>query len=309
MTSLATSKAASHAGDDQEASGAPRADCIADSAGGLTFDVTDPGVPGTEDAAHLLLRRRDAESPEDCVRLPLSPSADGRLRAALPSSVELAEGRWNAYAQVAGGEPRRLMPGLNDLRSLVDRAPSGSRGHVAVRIPYATKQGNLSVRSWLRAPHAETGEIGITDTAMTVQGRVYGTAIADTAYVEAVRRAEPDVVHRAEATAEGPEFTFELPYGPLAGRGAGPWDLWLRPAGESGPRVRLARLLDDVPDKKAIFTYPVVPCATADHGTLEAGPYYTLDNDLSVRVRETEAKKGTGGKEGAGEKEEAGEEG
>ncbi|WP_055563834.1 hypothetical protein [Streptomyces atriruber] len=289
MTALATSQA-SHAGDDQEASEAPRADCIADSAGGLTFDVTDPGEPGTEEVAHLLLRRRDADSAEDDVRLPLTPSGDGRLRAALPSSVELAEGRWNAYAQVAGGEPRRLMPGVNDLRSLVDRAPSGSRGHVAVRIPYATKQGNLSVRSWRRAPHAETGEVEITGTAMTVQGRVYGTALTGAAYVEAVRRDEPDLALRGDVTAEGPAFSFALRYGPLAEHGAGPWDLWLRPAGESGPRVRLARLLDDVPDKKAIFTYPVVPCATAEHGTLEAGPYYTLDNDLSVRIREASGK-------------------
>ncbi|MEU5776254.1 hypothetical protein ABZ819_23525 [Streptomyces venezuelae] len=294
MTALATSQAA-HAGDDQEASGAPRADCIADSAGGLTFDVTDPGEPGTEAVAHLVLRRRDADSAEEDVRLPLTSSGDGRLRAALPSSVELAEGRWNAYAQVAGGEPRRLMPGVNDLRSLVDRAPSGSRGHVAVRIPYATKQGNLSVRSWWRAPHAEAGEMEISGAAVTVRGRVYGTVLTDAGYVEAVRRDEPDAVQRAEITTEGPEFSFALSYGPLADRGAGPWDLWLRPAGESGPRVRLARLLDDVPDKKAIFTYPVVPCATAEHGTLEAGPYYTLDNDLSVRVRETNAKEGAGG--------------
>ncbi|NDZ84894.1 hypothetical protein G3I23_04795, partial [Streptomyces sp. SID10115] len=86
MTALATSQAA-HAGDDQEASGAPRADCIADSAGGLTFDVTDTAEPGTEAVAHLVLRLRDADSGEDTestVRLPLTPSGDGRLRAALP---------------------------------------------------------------------------------------------------------------------------------------------------------------------------------------------------------------------------------
>ncbi|MFD4630368.1 hypothetical protein ACFVYR_22330 [Streptomyces sp. NPDC058284] len=283
MTALTASQAASHAGDDGQAPDAPRADCIADSAGGLTFDVTDPGGSGA-DEAHLLLRRRDADSAEDYVRLPLSPSADGRLRAALPSSVELAEGRWNAYAQVAGGELRRLMPGVNDLRSLVDRAPSGSRGHVAVRIPYATKQGNLSVRSWLRAPHAEAGEIEISSTALTVHGRVYGTELSDTAYVEAVRREQPDTVHRADTATKEAEFTVTLPYGPLAGSGSGPWDLWLLPAGEGGPRVRLARILDDVPDKKAIFTYPVVSVATAD-GAVEAGPYYTTDNDLSVLVR------------------------
>ncbi|MGV9880410.1 hypothetical protein [Streptomyces sp. NPDC003006] len=287
MTALATSHAASHPGDGQETSTAPRADCVADSAGGLTFDVTEPGGFEERSAAYLLLRRRDADSAEDYVRLPLSPSADGRLRAALPSSVELAEGRWNAYAQIAGGEPRRLMPGVNDLRSLVDRAPSGSRGHVAVRIPYATKQGNLSVRSWLRAPHAEAGEIEIADASLTVRGRLYGTSLSDGAYVEAVRRAEPDTVHRADVTADGPEFTFGLRHGALADGGPGPWDLWLCPAGEGGPRVRLARILDDVPDKKAIFTYPAVRCETA-YGVVETGPYYTVDNDLSVSVRETE---------------------
>ncbi|QEU95341.1 hypothetical protein [Streptomyces kanamyceticus] len=290
MTASATSQGQAYAGDDQEVATAPRADCIADSAGGLTFDVTDSGEPGMRDAAYLLLRRRESD---DEVRLPLSPSADGRLRAALPSSVELAEGRWNAYAQVAGGEPRRLMPGVNDLRSLVDRAPSGARGHVAVRIPYATKQGNLSVRSWLRAPHAEVGEIQISDADVSVQGRVYGTALTGAAYAEAVRRTEPDLVRRAEVAAEGPGFTFTLGHGPLADSGPGPWDLWLRPEGESGPRIRLARLLDDVPDKKAIFTYPWVRVGTAD-GAVDSGLYYTNDNDLSVRIREASAQ-GAGG--------------
>ncbi|MGW7068390.1 hypothetical protein ACWGII_08735 [Streptomyces sp. NPDC054855] len=288
MTALATSDASSpcDTGADQDVAAAPRADCIADSAGGLTFDVTDPGGEG---AAYLLLRRRDAASADEDVRLPLSPAADGRLRAALPSSVELAEGRWNAYAEVGGATPRRLAPGVNDLRSLVDRAPSGARGHIAVRIPYATKQGNLSVRSWLRAPHAEIGELEIAGAAMTAQGRVYGTALTGAAYAEATRRADPAEAERYELTADGAQFSFGLRCDVLADSGAGPWDLWLRPAGESGPRIRLARLLDDIPDKKQIFTYPAVRLDTVAHGPLEAGPYYTNDNDLSVRIREANA--------------------
>ncbi|GGV48277.1 hypothetical protein GCM10010277_41510 [Streptomyces longisporoflavus] len=290
MTALATSDASSpcDAGSDQDVAAAPRADCIADSAGGLTFDVTDPGGEG---AAYLLLRRRDAASADEDVRLPLSPAADGRLRAALPSSVELAEGRWNAYAEV-GGTPRRLAPGVNDLRSLVDRAPSGARGYIAVRIPYATKQGNLSVRSWLRAPHAEIGELDIAGTSVTAHGRVYGTVLTGAAFAEASRRAEPERVERYEVTADGVEFSFGLRCDVLAESGPGPWDLWLRPAGESGPRIRLARLLDDVADKKQIFTYPSVRLDTAAHGPLDAGPYYTNDNDLSVRIREASAVEG-----------------
>ncbi|KPI22781.1 hypothetical protein OK074_7155 [Actinobacteria bacterium OK074] len=261
----------------------PRADCIADSAGGLTFDVTDPGADGP---AHLVLRRRDGDTR---VRLPLAPAAHGRLRAALPSSVDLPEGRWDAYAEVAGGEPRRLAPGVSDLRSLVDREPGDSGGPVAVRIPYGTAHGNLSVRSWLRAPHAEAGELHVEKTELDVRGRVYGSALTPDAYVELRPRQRPDEseTQRAAATVvrtEPLEFRCTVDYEALA---AGVWDLWLRPAGEGGPRVRIARLLDDVADKKAIYTYPKVTLGT-DPGRLRAGPYYTRDNDLSVEVTAVE---------------------
>lgn len=253
---------------------APHADCIADSAGGLTFDVTDHGGP---DPAHLVLTDRD--SGED-VRLPLTPAGDGSLRAALPSSVRLPEGRWDVFAQVAGEEPRRLAPGLNDLRSLVDRVPSGSRGFVAVRIPYATKHGNLSVRSWLRAPHAEAGELLVADGEMRVSGRIYGTAITPKAYAEIRSRTDGGPTLRSELTPCGDEFTFRVAYEELE---AGRWDLWVRPEGEDGLAVRVARLLDDAADKKPIFTYPTARLDTG-HGRIAVEPYYTRDNDLAILV-------------------------
>src|SRR6185436_20370462 len=101
------------------------------------------------------------------VRLPLTPAGGGRLRAALPGSVELPEGRWDVYAHTAGAEPRRLQPGLNDLRALVDRDPGPGAERIAVRIPYVTKHNNLTVRSWLRAPHAEAGELHIGEGELT----------------------------------------------------------------------------------------------------------------------------------------------
>ncbi|MFF4253379.1 hypothetical protein ACFY1L_19440 [Streptomyces sp. NPDC001663] len=251
-----------------------RADCIADSAGGLTFDVLAVGETAT---ALLVLRRRDGHEE---VYLPLTPAADGRLRAALPSIVALPEGRWDAYARVDAGEPRRLVPGVTDLRSLAARTPSGSRGHVAVRIPYATRQGNLTVRSWLRAPHAEAGELRIKQGVLTVQGRVYGTGLGPQAYAELRGRHAPVPERRTEVLADRTEFRFKVVYGALE---PGVWDLWLRPAGEAGPAVRIARLLDDVADKKPVFTYPRVR-VDASFGPVEAGPYYTRDNDLSVSV-------------------------
>ena len=67
------------------------------------------------------------------------------------------------------------------------------------------------------------------------------------------------------------------------GLAPGVWDLWLRPAGDHGPAVRLARLLDDVADKNPVFTFPRARVRTP-HGPVEAGPYYTRDNDLSLAV-------------------------
>lgn len=249
------------------------ADSVADTAGGLTFDIACAGDTPT---AHLLLCRCDGEE----VALPLAPAEPGRLRAALPSSVDLPEGRWDAYAQFADVQPHPLAPGVTDLRALADRAPGDASARIAVRIPYATEEGTLAVRSWLRAPHAEAGDLCVGDGGLSVRGRVYGTGLAPDAYAEVSERGGPEAVLRAEVTCREAEFGFTVRYAPLA---PGIWDLWLRPAGEEGPRVRIARLLDDVADKEPVFRYPRA-AVRAEHGEVEAWPYFTVDNDLSVTV-------------------------
>ena len=124
-----------------------RADCIADSAGGLTFDVS---ATGATEAAHLVLRHREGHEE---VSLPLTPATTGRLRAALPSSVLLPEGHWDAYARVTEGEPHRLVPGAMKVHSL------------ASRVPYETRQGNLSVEC--RVPATPLGARGGPESAVT----------------------------------------------------------------------------------------------------------------------------------------------
>ncbi|MDX3231569.1 hypothetical protein [Streptomyces sp. ME19-01-6] len=274
----------------------PRADCVADSAGGLTFHVTDWVRPGTQagpDAALVLVRRGAAPGPEDEVRLPLVPTEDGGLQAALPSTVPLPEGRWDVHATLGEAESQRLAPGLNDLRSLVDRRPGPSTSPLAVRIPYPTKHGNLSLRSWRRAPHAEAGELRVEGGGLVVRGRLYRVEhpaqwLAD-AVAEARFRTEPSRVWTGRLVADGAdgaEFSFTLPLAELADGWKGgeeAWDLWLRPAGPDAAPARLARILDDIPDKKEIFTYPAQSVA-APHGAAKAGPYYTVNNDLAVRV-------------------------
>ncbi|WP_435840879.1 hypothetical protein [Streptomyces cinnamoneus] len=275
----------------------PSADCIADSAGGLTFDLDAPG--SAEAAAHwsaaLVLRRRGgaAGGSEDEVRLPLAPSGAGRVRAVLPSTVALPEGRWDVHVACGEATPQRLLPGLADLRSLVDRKPGPSTSPLAVRIPYATKHGNLSLRSWLRAPHAEAGDVLVEESGITGHGSLYRVedpaAWLAGAVVEARCRRDADLVRTAEVTVDGHDFTFAFSYAELCEEwrgGLDVWDLWLRgPGGERTEPVRIARILDDVADKKQIFTYPARSFAAA-YAPARVSPYYTVDNDLSIRVDE-----------------------
>ncbi|MEV4439007.1 hypothetical protein AB0K09_08310 [Streptomyces sp. NPDC049577] len=269
--------------------GNPTADCIADSAGGLTFDLAAAGGDSGDWSAALVLRRRGADEEAEEVRLPLTPNGTGRLRAVLPSTVALPEGRWDVHVACAGEAPRRLLPGLADLRSLVDRRPGPSTSPLAVRIPYATKHGNLSLRSWLRAPHAEAGDLELSADGLTGHGTLYRVAEPEAwlagATVEARLRRDPATVVRAAVTPAGEgaqDFAFTLSYAQLRAHwegGLDVWDLWL--CGPEGAEVRIARILDDVADKRQIFTYP----ARAVEGA-QVSPYYTVDNDLSLRVDE-----------------------
>ncbi|MEU1377014.1 hypothetical protein ABZ442_25665 [Streptomyces triculaminicus] len=278
--------------------GNPSADCIADSAGGLTFDLDVPGHSAA-DAAHwsaaLVLRRRGADavgSPEEEVRLPLTPNGDGRLRAVLPSTVALPEGRWDVHVACGEDPAQRLVPGIADLRSLVDRRPGPSTSPLAVRIPYATKHGNLSLRSWLRGPHAEAGDLRVEAAGITGRGTLHRVenpqAWLDGAVLEARCRRAAELVRTVPVTAEGQDFSFTLPFAALCEEWQGGlevWDLWLRGGPEGAEEVRVARLLDDVADKKQIFTYPARDVA-APYAPAQVGPYYTVDNDLSVRIDE-----------------------
>ncbi|MFF0571671.1 transferase [Streptomyces sp. NPDC004041] len=269
---------------------AVRADCAADRTGTLTFDLTAPAPAPAPDAV-LLLRRRGAagRKPGGTVRIPLSRPSPGRLRAVLPATTELAEGRWDAYVEEPGDESAGAVvePGLRDLRALVDRRPDTGAASVSARVPYPTLDGRLAVRSWVRAPHAEAGAVLAGPAGMTVRGVLYGVEAGEGAAVEARLPGEPDRVHRVPLTAPDPDgpagsFAFTLPYAAPAAAPAHEarlWQLWLVPAaGADG--VRISRILDDVWSRNRSFVYPSHPAAP---GVL-ATPCYTVDNDLCLRL-------------------------
>lgn len=69
------------------------------------------------------------------------------------------------------------------------------------------------------------------------------------------------------------------------------WDLWVTTV--DGTKVRVARLLDDVPDRKAVYTQPLLTIMPPDElpwveespGTpVRVRPYFTVDSGLSIYV-------------------------
>jgi hypothetical protein len=96
------------------------------------------------------------------------------------------------------------------------------------------------------------------------------------------RRAAPEpVVLRVPVRRDGARFTASLRAGPLVAGWAGEpqtWDLWLSDGTLAAP-VRLGRFLDEVVSKNLAYVFPDVAV-----GEVRAQPFYTRQNEFSVRV-------------------------
>ncbi|WP_020137147.1 hypothetical protein [Streptomyces sp. 351MFTsu5.1] len=254
----------------------PRAGCAVDADGRITFEVPRAG------GLRLLLRLRPKKGqPEESVHvldLEADPSDEERAHAVLGADPVLAEGRWDVYL-LQGTERTRLRPGPRDLRALVDGQLREQPGPLAVRVPYATKDGFLAVRTWLRPAHAEVGRVDVTDRALTVAARLHGSPLTEGARVELRLRRDAGVTRTLEpqVRADGRAFTHTVD--DTLDLDPGIWDMFLRPS-PGAPPIRLARLLDDVADRKEVFVYP-----GATVGGAVVRPYYTVDNDLSLEVK------------------------
>ncbi|WP_052848223.1 hypothetical protein [Streptomyces avicenniae] len=275
----------------------PRADSLVEPDGRLTLRLT--RLPEPESGAPellLVLRPKKGEPETETRTVPLTRAEDGAWAGELPAEPPLTEGRWDVYALTRpDGARLRVVPGLRDLRELAAGTrpdPSGPR--IAVRLPYATKDVYFAIRAWVRQGHAEAGDVHVDGDGMTVAVRLVGVKQgAGAAALLKLRGGGKDgPVVEADLREDGAGgWTFTAPYDPLVEQRAAAdgaegavadevyWDVSLRPT-RKGARVRVGRLLDDVADKKPVFVYP-----PAVLGTTTVQPYYTVDNDLAVRVR------------------------
>lgn len=130
--------------------------------------------------------------------------------------------------------------------------------------PHSASSGELCIDAKLLGPYARVDEIWVRGSRLELRG-------SDTAHeVMAKRRGEEGVLRVPASAADGFRASFDLTdFGP------GTWDLFAE-----GER-RLAAHLDDMSDRWRSTVYPSVRLGSR----LEAEPYFTVDNELSVRVR------------------------
>lgn len=253
-----------------------RVGCAVDTDGRITFGLP----PGTD---RLLVRLRPPKGEPERVAhvLDAETEDDGARRAVLGPDPVLEEGRWDVYAlRGPDGGRERVRPAARDLRALVGGHLRDRAAPLAVRVPYVTRDGRLAVRAWLRPAHAEVADIGVTGTATTVAARLHGATLLPGAAVS-LRARGGGRARTADLSAagDGRSFSFTVAHAELADGGEGVWDAFVRPA-PGAPPIRLARLLDDVADRKSVFVYPATTV-----GDRVVRAYYTVDNDLSVSVR------------------------
>lgn len=277
----------------------PRAACSVDRDGRMV--VRFGFEPRTAERPRLLLRLRPPKGkPESVTRLvdlePDEPDEpDGRpgarpgepersWRAVLEPVPPLAEGRWDLFVLPAPDAERTpLLAGVRDLRALLaGREPGRTTLPLAVRVPFATTDGALAVRTWLRSAHVEVDRVEAGAGSTTVRARLFGPRPGTGSAALLRLRGAAGEVRETELHTDGGDgvwFTFaQRELVDVPGGGTGVWDVLVRT--ETGARpIRAARLLDDVADRKKVYVHPAVSL-----NGRTARTYYTLDNELSVEV-------------------------
>lgn len=268
-------------------------------ADGLAVDclvLPDLGLRWSVDAAtcspeaSVVLRNRDTR---EVVPVALAPSVDGLRQVGTLHPDGLPEGRWNVDLTDGKGVRRRARPQSLDSRILAGGPDDGLAG-VRAHVPYRTTDGFLAVRSWVRAVHAEVRRIELDGEAIRIAFTWHGPGVPDGAVLR--RRGDrPGSLTVPTMPATDGTVTMAVPLDALTDLRLGryeDWDLFLRQSGGLD-EVRLGRFVDDVVDKKRIYTYPQVHLSQEvdldlveedPAAMLRVRPYYTVDSELSVVV-------------------------
>lgn len=260
----------------------PVIDCTMREDGTLAFSTL-----GSLDAVGMTLRLRDQQAEH---RVPFDVAAQA---ASLESHAAVQEGRWNVFVEEASGR-RRARAGRLDTRVMAGEPCLATDGPIRMLLPYSTADGYLAVRSWQRAVHAECRRLDLHGDQLRLEIDMYGVEPYALTMVVARRSHPMELVFPVTPSRDSSRGAAEIPLSELARcrlTRHDDWDLWVTTV--DGTKVRVARLLDDVPDRKAVYTQPLLTIMPPDElpwveespGTpVRVRPYFTVDSGLSIYV-------------------------
>jgi glycosyltransferase involved in cell wall biosynthesis len=262
----------------------------------ILVTTADPVLPGN--LTHLVLRPRRIEPVPKKVRLPLTAGPGGWSASFPANEGRFAEGRWDLFVTDRRGGTYRLKAGLIDTRGLIGGAGTAP---FARNVPYRTADGFLAVAAWQRDQHAEVDDLWFGAEAITLTGRLIGGRFDDAVpAVTLTRRDHPATLVVPGTTSGGADFRAEIPLPRLASARLlryEDWDVTVS-AGADGPPVPVARLMDDIIERKRIFKYPSVRIDEVIDPDLyeewpppeiQIWPYLTVQSGLSLVVSDNPA--------------------
>ncbi|WP_433362185.1 glycosyltransferase family 4 protein [Actinoplanes sp. CA-142083] len=229
----------------------PVASCRVEN-GQVVVTVTGDGLP--RHLTDLVGKPRRIEGVRKAVRFPLDGDS-----ASFPAEANVfAEGRWDLYVADRRDGLHRLRAGLLDTRELIG---GGESAPFTRNVPYETRDKFLAVAAWNRQEHAELDQILYGLETITVTGRLVAGDFGDTTPVLTLtRRDHPETLTVAGTSDGHGRFSVDVPVGRLADarlRRYEDWDASVS-RGADGSPATIARLMDDVVERKRTFVYPSV---------------------------------------------------
>jgi glycosyltransferase involved in cell wall biosynthesis len=239
----------------------------------------------------LRLSGRTAQDADPADRLGLRRRDSGEQRS-VPLRPAGANGRGaTALLDLAGLVPDNGEPAVWDIDAAL-AAGAGPGSPVVIPVdgklfrirPRLAPDGGLSLVARRFAAHAEVGRVAVEGDTLVISGTLPGTDTAELAAPRLVARRRDDgleVDTPAELSRDG--FTARLALAALASDGQeGRWDLSLHADGRDGG-LRVGAHLDGIPDKHHVILLPDRKLLH-DGRELQVRPYYTVEDNLSVRV-------------------------
>ncbi|MFJ6796796.1 glycosyltransferase family 4 protein [Streptomyces sp. NPDC091268] len=185
--------------------------------------------------------------------------------------TDLGDGRWQVLMESSKGERVHVKAGIRDTRALIgvrDRLLAHP-GPDPVRwsLPYAQPNGKLSLRTVVRAAHAELRAVHIDEDRVTLSAVLLGALdLVPGALLILTRRGHHGA--RLSVTARvlgGRSFQATVPVNEAVEERLArweDWDWWVQPDPFERRRVRICHLFEDFPDVKNSCAYPAVPVVT-----------------------------------------------